>query len=86
MTFGAELLSEWSYISTPCICPYSMHRDTFTFIKHKETTGCKKDMLFICLICILYVHFCQKTKEITVVLIVFLSGDWQFSFEKKGTA
>ena len=31
-------------------------------------TGCKKDMLFICLIYSLYVRFCQKTKEITVFL------------------
>lgn len=70
MMVGAELLGEWSYICIPYICPYSMHRDTtFTFIKHKETTGCKEDMIFICFVCILHVHFCQKTEEITVVLI-----------------
>jgi len=85
MTFGGELLSEWSYISTPSICPYSMHRDTFifNFIKHKETTRCKNDMLFICLICSSYVLFCQKTNYICPYC--FLSGDWQFCFEKKGT-
>jgi len=78
MTLSTELLSEWSYNSTPCICPYSMHRDTITltFIKHKETTGCKKDMLSIWLICSLYsyVHFCQKTEEVLVVLIVCCLG------------
>jgi len=77
MTLSAELLSEWSYNSTPCICPYSMHRDTFTFtfIKHKKkTTGCEKDMLFIWLIFSLYVHFCQKTEEIIVVFIVCCLG------------
>lgn len=61
-------VTEHSYVSAPCICPYGMHSDNFTFTEYKETAGCK-DMLFICFVYILHVNFCHKTKGIMVVVI-----------------